>query len=177
MPELKYHLLPRTRGFIASLPSMKGKVPAIYNCELIFKEDGQTRPTMTNLLFGRPVTAHMYFKRIPLEDLPTESAAQEKFLRDMFVTKDKLAESFHKTGDFFEISGVPAEESFVVDKRPWTIFNFIFWVIIILFPMAYYLLGLLFSGELLYFSIGAGIISICEYYLLKRLTSTLHLNI
>lgn len=87
LPELVYHLLPRTRGFVASLPSMKGKVPAIYNCELVFKEDDPVRPTMTNLLFGRPVTAHMYFKRIPLEDLPNEPAEQEKFLRDMFVTK------------------------------------------------------------------------------------------
>lgn len=88
------------------------------------------------------------------------------------MLQDKLSESFHKTGDFFKISGVPREESFVVDRRPWTIFNFIFWVILILCPMAYYLLGLLFSGELLYFSIGAGILSICEYsknYLLLNL--------
>lgn len=87
LPELKYHLLPRTKGFIASLPSMRGKVPAIYDCELAFKTSDPVSPTMTNLLFGRPVTAHMYFKRIPLEDLPTETAEQEKFLRDMFIRK------------------------------------------------------------------------------------------
>lgn len=87
LPQLKYHLLPRTRGFIASLPSMKGKVPAIYNCELAFKEDDPVRPTMTSLLFGNPVTAHMYFERIPLEDVPEERSEQEKFLRDMFVKK------------------------------------------------------------------------------------------
>lgn len=87
LPELKYHLLPRTRGFIASLPSMKGKVPAIYDCELAFKTDDTNSPTMTNLLFGKPVTAHMYFKRVPLEDVPSEPAEQEKFLRDMFIRK------------------------------------------------------------------------------------------
>jgi len=31
LPELKHHLLPRTRGFIASIPYLREKVPAIYD--------------------------------------------------------------------------------------------------------------------------------------------------
>jgi lysophosphatidic acid acyltransferase/lysophosphatidylinositol acyltransferase len=31
LPELKRHLLPRTRGFIASIPYLREKVPAIYD--------------------------------------------------------------------------------------------------------------------------------------------------
>ncbi len=31
LPILKHHLLPRTRGFVASIPYLKGKVPAIYD--------------------------------------------------------------------------------------------------------------------------------------------------
>lgn len=87
LPELKHHLLPRTRGFIASLPSMKGKVPAIYDIELAFHESDPHEPTITGLLMGKPVTAHMYMKRIPLEDVPETEEGQEKFLRNLFINK------------------------------------------------------------------------------------------
>lgn len=66
---------------------MHGKVPAIYDIELAFKEDDPVKPTMTSLLFGKPVTAHMYFKRIPLENIPKTEKEQETFLRDMFIQK------------------------------------------------------------------------------------------
>lgn len=97
LPVLKHHLLPRTRGFIASLPSMKGKVPAVYDIELAFKEDAPIKPTITNMLFGKPLDAHMYMRRIPMEDLPKTEAEQETFLRDIFVRKVNIF--------FFQIGG------------------------------------------------------------------------
>ncbi|KAJ8956867.1 hypothetical protein NQ318_014282 [Aromia moschata] len=161
LPQLKYHLLPRTRGFIASLAPMKGKVPALYDIELCFKEDDPVKPTMTNMLFGKPLVAHMYMKRIPMEDVPTTEAEQEKFLRDMFIGKDKLKESFIKTGDFFATSGVSRIEPFELPRRIYSLINIIVWQLCTLVPISYYLIKLLFSGELLYFSIGAAIIGTC----------------
>lgn len=87
LPQLKHHLLPRTRGFIASLPSMKGKVPALYELELAFKEDAPVKPTIRNLLLGRPLEAHYYMRRIPMEEVPMDPSEQEKFLREIFVRK------------------------------------------------------------------------------------------
>ncbi|XP_072394733.1 1-acyl-sn-glycerol-3-phosphate acyltransferase gamma-like [Diabrotica undecimpunctata] len=164
LPQLKYHLLPRTKGFIASLPSMKGKVPAIYNIEVAFREDAPYKPTITTMLLGKPTTAHIYFQRIPLEEVPDNSEDQELFLRNMFIEKDKMKESFINTGDFFATSGVTRVDSFVVKPRLHSIFNFIFWILITLVPMSYYLMKLLFSGELVYFSIGAGILG--AFYIL-----------
>lgn len=66
---------------------MKGKVPAIYDIELAFKEDAADRPTIKNMLLGKPLEAHIYFKRTPMEDVPNEDAEQEKFLRDLFIRK------------------------------------------------------------------------------------------
>ena len=66
---------------------MKGKVPAIYDILLAFRESDPEEPTITSLLFGRPVTAHMYMKRIPMEDVPGTEAEQEVFLREMFINK------------------------------------------------------------------------------------------
>lgn len=87
LKELKYHLQPRTKGFIASLPSMWGKVPALYNIEVAFKEDEPVKPTMTSLLFGNSITCHMYMQRIPIEEVPQTEAEQDKYLRDLFQIK------------------------------------------------------------------------------------------
>lgn len=84
---LKHHLQPRTKGFIASLPSMKGKVPAIYDIEIAFKDNDPVKPTITNLLYGKSVTAHMYMRRIPMEDVPCDEVNQDIFLREMFQNK------------------------------------------------------------------------------------------
>ncbi|XP_018577240.1 1-acyl-sn-glycerol-3-phosphate acyltransferase delta isoform X2 [Anoplophora glabripennis] len=168
LPELKHHLLPRTRGFIASLPSMKGKVPAIYDIELAFKENAPSKPTITNMLFGKPLEAHIYMRRIPMEDLPKTEVEQETFLRDMFIRKDKLKDSFIKTGDFFETSGLPRVEPFELPRRLHSPVHIAFWLSCTLIPISYYLIKLLFSGELLYFSVGASIIG--AFFLLLNKT-------
>ncbi|CAH1369228.1 unnamed protein product [Tenebrio molitor] len=168
LPELKHHLLPRTKGFTASLPSMRGKVPALYDIEICFKEDDPHKATIRNLLFGKPVVAHMYMRRIPLEELPETEHEQEIFLREMFARKDKLRDSFIKTGDFFATSGIPRLDSFEIERRINSVINMAIWVILICCPMVYYLIRLLFSGELLYFSIGFSIIG--AFYLLLNKT-------
>lgn len=85
--ELKYHLQPRTKGFIASLPLMRGKVPALYNIQVSFKEDEPVKPTMTSLLLGKTVTCHMYMQRIPMEEVPNSEEEQDQYLRDLFQVK------------------------------------------------------------------------------------------
>ncbi|CAG9859637.1 unnamed protein product [Phyllotreta striolata] len=164
---LKHHLLPRTKGFVASLPSMRGKVPAIYNVELAFDEQDPIKPTVTNLLLGKPTEAHMYFRRIPFEEVPAEPAQQDEFLKQMFVDKDKLRDSFLKTGDFFATSGVPRVEPFQVQARIYSALNIVLWQFVTLLPISYYLVKMLFSGELVLFSIGAGIIG-AFFLLLKK---------
>lgn len=158
LPELKYHLQPRTRGFIASLPSMKGKVPSVYDIVVAFKDDEPIKPTISNLMQGNTITAHVYMKRTPMEDLPASEPEQEKFLRDMFVRKDKLRDSFIRTGDFFATSGIPRLAPFRVNRRTHPLVNMTVWSFIILCPMMYYLIMLLFSGNMIYISIGACII-------------------
>lgn len=169
LPELKHHLSPRIRGFIASLPSMKGKMAAVYDITLSFKPSDKVEPTITNLLYGRKVQAHFYMKRIPFEEVPENEEDAAKFLYDMFVRKDKLQDSFYKTGDFFAESGIERVEPFKMSRAYYSLVNTVVWYIVILIPMLYYLIKLLFSGELLYFSFGVGIISIFVIMLNKTI--------
>lgn len=41
MTVLKHHLIPRTKGFTASLPTLRGRCPAIYDINLAFKKDSK----------------------------------------------------------------------------------------------------------------------------------------
>lgn len=137
-------------------------MPAVYDIVLAFKPDDPVEPTMTNLLHGKKVNAHIYMKRIPMEDVPKTEEEQDVFLKEMFKRKDKLKESFVKTGDFFKTSGIERIEPFTVKRRVYSLINIFVWAVSILCPMIYYLISLFLSGELVYFSIGAGIIAICK---------------
>ncbi|VVC93487.1 unnamed protein product [Leptidea sinapis] len=152
LPLLKHHLTPRTKGFTTSLQHFRGKIPVIYNIQLAFEKDSK---------------AHLYIQRIPVEQIPEDEAAAAKWLHDLFVTKDKMMESFKNTGDFFLESGVERVEPFVRQRRIYSLLNTLGWAVITLTPMLYYLVGLLLSGRLLYFFIGSSIIAVF-YVLLQK---------
>lgn len=168
LPVLKYHLTPRTKGFTASVPHMRGKVNAIYDVQMAFKPSDPVKPTMTNLLLGKKVEGHMYMKRIALENVPEGEEAAAEWLHKMYQTKDRMAESFHETGDFFTTSGVPRTDTFKLERRYYSLINTIFWATIVLVPMLYYLIKLLLSGSTIYFSTGVGIIVL--FFLLMHKT-------
>ena len=39
------------------------------------------------MLYGKPVHAHMYIERIPVENVPEDEAEASKWLQDLFVVK------------------------------------------------------------------------------------------
>ncbi|KAJ8946633.1 hypothetical protein NQ317_001498 [Molorchus minor] len=86
---------------------------------------------------------------------------------------DKLRESFINTGDFFATSGVSRIDGFECPRRVNSLLNTIMWSLCTLLPISYYLIKLLFSGELLYFSVGAGIIG--AFARMNLLKSTIYL--
>ncbi|CAG5099677.1 Similar to AGPAT3: 1-acyl-sn-glycerol-3-phosphate acyltransferase gamma (Homo sapiens) [Cotesia congregata] len=61
LPILKHHLTPRTKGFTASIPHLRGKVDALYDIQLAFNPKAAIKPTMTNLLRGEKVEAHIRY--------------------------------------------------------------------------------------------------------------------
>ncbi|GBP63181.1 1-acyl-sn-glycerol-3-phosphate acyltransferase gamma [Eumeta japonica] len=80
---------------------------------------------------------------------------------------DKMQDSFIQTGDFFKLSGVERVEPYESKPRIYSLINTLGWAVVTLTPMLYYLLGLFFSGELLYFSIACAIFG-AFYYLLQK---------
>lgn len=163
MTVLNHHLIPRTKGFIASLPVLKKKCAAIMDVQLVFDEADEFKPTIVNLLRGKAMTGHMYVRRIPMSDVPDDEAAAGKWLQELFVRKDKLQSSFHQTGDFFKANDIPRVEPILFKPRLITLINWVTWMIIAMLPILYLLLSLILSGNLMHIAIGASITVACEY--------------
>lgn len=158
LPVLKYHLTPRTKGFTASIPTVRDKLHAVYDVQMAFKSSDPVEPTITNLLFGNGVQGHMYMRRIPIDEVPDDDEGAAEWLHKLFQAKDRMQESFHQTGDFFATSGVPSTDCFVLKRRYYSLLNTLFWAVMVLVPMIYYLINLFLSGSIVGFSIGVGII-------------------
>lgn len=167
MTELKHHLIPRTKGFTASLPVLKEKCAAIYDIQIAFKKDDPVEPTVSNLLFGHSITGYMLVRRFPLSSVPADENEAAEWLQNLFREKDKIQDSFHVHGDFFTSSGVPRVNCYLQKPRLSSLLNTAGWAIVTLTPMLYYLGVLLLSGRLVYFSIGIGILT-AFYILLQK---------
>lgn len=106
MTVLKHHLIPRTKGFTASLPYLKEKCPAILDIQLAFKKNDEVEPTIGNLLNGRGVTGYMHVRRIDMKSLPDKEEDAAEWMQEFFRFKDNLQDSFHTHGDFFTGTGL-----------------------------------------------------------------------
>lgn len=49
MTELKHHLIPRSKGFTASLPYLKKKCPCLLDIQLAFDPNAKVRKKQTNV--------------------------------------------------------------------------------------------------------------------------------
>lgn len=90
LPQLKYHLQPRTTGFVTILKAMRGRFKALYNVEICFRKTDQfytQMPSLGDILEGKQFIVDIYIKRTTEEDIPIETEQQKWFLRDMFQMK------------------------------------------------------------------------------------------
>lgn len=172
LPLLKRHLTPRTKGFTSSLPQLRGRVPAIYNIELCFDPKDTVKPTVMNLLMGKPLTGHMFIERIPLEEVPESEEGASAWLREFYNKKDRLMDSFLTTGDWFATSGEPRFEGRRMPRRPYSLLNMAIWALFTLIPIVYILIRLLTSGSTLYISIGIFIIFVFFFLLYQLIGQT-----
>lgn len=110
----------------------------------------------------------MHVRLIDMHTVPDGEKESAEWLQQLFREKDALQDSFHKHGDFFTGTNFPRREPIEMKRRLHTLFNWLGWLVATLIPIVYYLVRLLFSGELLYFSIGAGILIICKLKIFRK---------
>lgn len=163
MVELKHHLIPRTKGFTASLPNLRGR-SSILDIQLAISKDSTVKPTIFNILNGKPLTAHMHVRRISTESLPEVEEEAAEWMQELFRAKDRMQDSFHTTGDFFTASNVPKKHAIKMQPRLHTLVNMVAWNLVTVIPVVYALVQALLDGEYIKFSIGASVL--LAFYLL-----------
>ncbi|XP_034105540.1 1-acyl-sn-glycerol-3-phosphate acyltransferase gamma-like [Drosophila albomicans] len=147
MTVLKHHLIPRTKGFTTSLPTLRGICPVVYDINMVFKREDKTPPTMLSLLNGKPVDPYLLMRRIPLEQIPEDEKEAAAWLQKLFVEKDRIIDSFHETGSFFKTSGIKEVPFKIYDRRLSSLLNFVGWSTYSLSCIFYYLISSLLAAN------------------------------
>lgn len=138
LPPLKYHLLPRTKGFTTAVQCLRGTVTAIYDVTLNFR--GNKNPSLLGILYGKKYEADMCVRRFPLEDIPADETGAAQWLHKLYQEKDALQEMYKQSGVFPGEQIKPA-------RRPWTLLNFLCWATFLLSPLFSFVLGVFASGS------------------------------
>jgi 1-acyl-sn-glycerol-3-phosphate acyltransferase len=90
-------LVPRTKGFCATVHGLRSHVQAVYDLTLAFEKGV---PTLWQFMKGYARRAHLHVRRFPIETLPEDDEALSQWLVERFREKDALLGRFYQTGSF-----------------------------------------------------------------------------
>ncbi|XP_053795026.1 1-acyl-sn-glycerol-3-phosphate acyltransferase delta isoform X1 [Vidua macroura] len=138
LPKLKYHLLPRTKGFAVTVQCLRNVVSAVYDSTLNFRNN--ENPTLLGVLNGKKYHADLYVRRIPLEDVPEDEQECSTWLHKLYQEKDAFQEEYYRTGTYPAVPTIPP-------RRPWTLLNWLFWALLLLYPLFQLLINMINSGS------------------------------
>lgn len=95
LPHLEHVLLPRTKGFVATLEGLGELNEAIYDITIAY--DGPA-PNLLTFLFGSMDRVLVHSRRHT--EWPKDPEAQSNWVTDRFVEKDRLLANFRQQGKF-----------------------------------------------------------------------------
>ncbi|KAB7497631.1 1-acyl-sn-glycerol-3-phosphate acyltransferase delta [Armadillidium nasatum] len=172
LPELKHHLLPRTRGFIQCSQSMRGHFKAIYDVTVSFNTKEGAEPTLLNMLRGQKVLGEMYIRRLDLNEVPTDDEGAANYLHALYRSKDELLDSYINTGSFTRQNKMLNYPPRMMPRRIWSLCNMVGWTIFVVCLVSYYYYDLLTTGSFLANAIAVGIVFIAYIGLYKMIGLT-----
>lgn len=136
----KYHLIPRTKGFVAVMRHIKQRQREnpdlkiwIYNAQIAYEDTGAMN-IADIVKRGLKPKGHIYFERISIDEVPNDDEGCAKWLHNLYLKKDELQEYFNQNNSF-----KGHEDSKFVNYKPrlTTICNWIFWQFYTLLPLLY----------------------------------------
>ena len=95
--EPRHTLVPRTKGFVATVVGLRDHVDAVYDLTLGYEEGV---PTLWQYIKGFSNRAHLHVRRHPIHTLPEDEEGLSDWLTDRFREKDDLLEQYYATGSF-----------------------------------------------------------------------------
>lgn len=99
LPRLQNVLLPRTKGFVATVEGLAGHLEAVYDLTIGYEEGV---PTLWQWIRGLVGRVHVRARRYPVAELPDGEEALTAWLVDRFAEKDRALDRLYRTGSFEE---------------------------------------------------------------------------
>jgi 1-acyl-sn-glycerol-3-phosphate acyltransferase len=97
LPVLEHVMLPRTKGFVASVEGLSGHIDAVYDVTIGYP-DGL--PSLWQIAQGTAKEIHLHVRRFSIDALPKDPALLNSWLVHRFVEKDHLLSSFYRNRSF-----------------------------------------------------------------------------
>ena len=95
----RHTLIPRSKGFSASVEGLRGHLDAIYDITIAYEKGV---PTLRQFIEGFVECVHIHVRRFPIDELPESVADLRRWLLDRWREKDDLLEHYYTTGSFPE---------------------------------------------------------------------------
>ena len=93
LPILKHVLIPRTKGFVATVQGLESHLQAVYDMTIGYV--GKT-PTLKEWIQGKVKVVHLNIRRFPIASLPKEEKALSDWAIERFKEKDRLLDQFYQ---------------------------------------------------------------------------------
>lgn len=90
IPIPHYVLIPRVKGFLATVEGLEGHVHAIYDLTIAYPAGRPT--TLWELLSAQGRSAKVEIKRYPIQDLPRDPEARSQWLMQLYRDKEQQME-------------------------------------------------------------------------------------
>lgn len=87
LPALNNVLLPRTKGFTASVLGLRSHVKAVYDITIDYQ--GKP-PDLNELIAGQVEKIRLDVKRFPIDELPKDESHLSQWLIDRYIVKDQM---------------------------------------------------------------------------------------
>ncbi|RNA42726.1 1-acyl-sn-glycerol-3-phosphate acyltransferase gamma-like [Brachionus plicatilis] len=135
LPELKHHLLPRTKGFSIIARGAQDRVGAIYDLNVGIVERNGARADVNTIRKGIQLKGEIFIRRIPMSQVPTDEQESAKFIHKFYQEKDEIYDVFAKNGTF-ESLGV---QKYELAKNYYDLYIALFWSTLLGVPALYWL--------------------------------------
>lgn len=96
-PPPRHVLVPRTKGFVASVRGLRGRSTAVYDCTIGYVAGV---PTLWQYVKGYARVAHLHVRRFPMSELPEDDGEVARWLLERFQEKDRLLDEYYARGAF-----------------------------------------------------------------------------
>ncbi|MEK6624577.1 MAG: lysophospholipid acyltransferase family protein, partial [Bdellovibrionota bacterium] len=94
LPETTHVLLPRPKGFIASVQGLRGHLQSVIDVTIGYEGEA---PSLYDLILGKVKRLHLHIKRFPMHTLPNTDKELEEWIIKCFYDKDLRLQKFQKT--------------------------------------------------------------------------------